>query len=80
MRGASQDTVDDLAIACARKLAAWFGSEEEAIKALTEDPLAMVALVLAEQQKTMDAIKLKIHMEPRPFFKTVYHEIKRTAP
>lgn len=49
---ASEESVAYAAEYCARALAKWFESEEEAAKAISEDPQAMVEIALADFLKT----------------------------
>lgn len=65
--GVSEQTVNDAAEACARRLAKWFGSPEEAMAAMEDDPIAMMEIALADFMKAQRAMTLKVHMNPRPF-------------
>ena len=63
----SEQTVNDAAESCARRLAKWFGGAEEAAAAMEADPIAMMEIALADFMKAQRALALKVHMNPRPF-------------
>lgn len=65
--GVNEQTVNDAAESCARRLAKWFGSPEEAMAAMEDDPIAMMEIALADFMKAQRALTLKVHMNPRPF-------------
>lgn len=64
---ASPEVIEEAALACARKLAEWFGGAEEAIKALEDDPIAMVAIALQDRMDTMKKMAIKAHSNPTEF-------------
>ena len=65
--GVSEQTVNDAAESCVRRLAKWFGGAEEAAAAMEADPIAMMEIALADFMKAQRALTLKVHMNPRPF-------------
>lgn len=71
-----QSVVDAAAASCARLLAEWFGSEEEAAKALIEDPVAMAQIAMIEFMKQQREMTAKAISQPVKFSRAVLGAIK----
>ena len=69
-------TYEEAARSCARQLAAMFGSEADAAKALKEDPVAMVAIAMDAHMQSMRKMAVKAHMNKSAFAGQVLNAIK----
>ena len=74
-----QSVVDAAAASCARKLAKWFGSEQEAIEALLDDPVGMAQIAMGAHIKERRSMTLAAHMNPRAVSRQVLELIKQGA-
>lgn len=74
--GVSEEVVNEAAASCAKLLAKWYGSEEAAIAALTQDTVDTAQIAMMGHIKQQRAMTLTAHMNQHKFARAVLHEIK----
>ncbi|SEP58269.1 hypothetical protein SAMN03159444_00123 [Pseudomonas sp. NFACC02] len=74
--GVSEEVVNEAAASCAKLLAKWYGSEEAAIQALTQEAADTAQIAMMGHIKQQRAMTLSAHMNQRKFAGAVLHEVK----
>lgn len=74
--GVSEEVVNEAAASCAKLLAKWYGSDEAAIEALTQDTVDTAQIAMMGHIKQQRAMTLSAHMSDFKFARAVLHEVK----
>lgn len=72
----SEEVISEAAAACARHLAKMFGSEEDAIKALTEDPVTFAQIAMQSHMESARKMAVSAHMNQRAFAIEVLDQVR----